>query len=301
MASSVIVTDSIQLTYDSNNITELMCAYCNGPFGPDDKRRHEIVINTHTNAIIKFVIIHANNCLQERDTADIKEVYSRIILPKNQQHLDVSAYKDLVDLLVLHTLDSKHIYALAVKLSFPLDCFALTMPLYPLVACRRFTFNQFKALFTCVDIRTIQLTRKKDGPPINLSTCFQVIKTKLKTYISKSSNDNGCAVWLWVHQVSGSNDAFTIIRVVQPLMINLIKPYEDLVNSNNMVWQQTVYPDNNEFKEWQITHNKLDNQVTQCIKNTQIEIESCIKLVCKFDFESPTPQIVSMSVGARTN
>lgn len=281
-----IVSNTTILNYECDTIDQLICSHCKCPFVMNQSRRYEISINPDTNTVIGLNVIHVNQCLQQRNDSEMINIYSRIILPSNQQHLRSEIpklYNELVNILAKHNLDSKYIQAYAIQ-PYSIQSYILEMPLHPNIPMRYFTFDQFASLFTFVEITTYTVTpKKKESTPVNLIQLFSSIKIRLnKIFLPnmKSNCSTSCGIWIWTHQVSGTDNSFRLVLVIQPDMANLIKPYEQFISQpEKLNYQHTISTDRK--TQWPTITEQVDN----CLLKSSECIEDCIKIINNCDFK----------------
>jgi hypothetical protein len=222
------MNSGVVLNFDSAQ--DLVCSYCNEEFKTNENRRYQILIEQNNNKITTLSAIHINLCLPRAEEEAALAKIETVHLPtrhwvKSFQELEtkfpfiaklVDAYEGAVS-----------IYT-STGTGYVIE-FPISLGNVPIVK-ELFKFQQFKAFFTAVQIKEIALdgVRALDYPA--------QLKKSLNMLLGY-----GCTMFVWIHQVTGTNNCFRIILAIQANESDLVSVYQ---SSLFQVWTNTVIDSN---------------------------------------------------------
>lgn len=244
----------VVLNYDSAQ--DLLCSYCHEEFKTNENRRYQILIETN-NKITTLSAIHINLCLPRAEEEAALAKIEAVHLPmrhwvKSFQELETKFpfIAKLVD-----AYEGAAIYT-STGTGYVLE-FPISLGNVPIVK-ELFKFQQFKAFFTAVQIREIALDgiRALDYP------------AQLKKALLMLLQPLGCTLFVWIHQVTGTNNCFRIILAIQANESDLVSVYQ---SSLFQVWTNTVIDSNH------LLVQKLTDPVGKALAVFEEKLESTAK------------------------
>lgn len=230
---------SFEVRYTSTNLAELThCYQCKNPFRQGELRTHLIhlnIINQNNNnndqSVISVdqpvIILHEPSCVEIYRNAETLQLYQHILSPLNRHNRPNQ-------LSVLHTwMQTKYQKYLMLAEHYPKSIltagtisgssYSMEWPIHPptVINSELFSLEDFIGFFTLVFVDHITL----DG-----EDAYRFIGEFKKTlqsvkFSGAATLKKGVCDWLWIHQVTGTNNQFRLISVIRPSETELIQAY----------------------------------------------------------------------------
>lgn len=239
------------ITFDSSSA--LTCSQCKRGFEPEEKRRHFIELDQKNN-VVKFEMIHVEECLELMQSKEEQAVLSRIGPMEFSSYAEARKHvPDLLELALAYPTCSIHVCSN--------NSYVLDLPVLPLVPIQ-LDFAEYKALFTVIFIDALSLRGTRAGE-FPLAMFFEVKKQTMST-----------ACFSWIHQVQGTNNEFMLVSVLQPFERDLKDRFLSYQNPHGIKhWQDTkIAEDNKDLTDYGVKVDQSMNQIYNAC------IDSALKL-----------------------
>jgi hypothetical protein len=250
MNSSAVVVLNFESAQD------LVCSYCQQEFKTNENRRYQILLEKNNNKITTLSAIHVNICLPRAEEEAAMAKIEAVHLPprhwvKSFQELEVKFpfIAKLVD-----AYEGEVAIYTSTGTGYVIE-FPISLGNVPIVK-DLFKFPQFKAFFTSVEIKEITLegVRALDYPT-HLKKVLQMLPPI-------------CTIFVWIHQVTGTNNCFRVILAIQANESDLVSVYQ---SSLFQVWTNTVIDPKNYHVQ----------KLTQPVTNILTQFEEKLELTAK--------------------